>query len=204
MKKTITVILTLTLLFSIFALSAFADSEVVEGVGEENIFETTYKILLENSDKILSALAFLASLLLALFYKKGLLPILKGSISKLNSTVSSMKEDNEKILLVSHEDTLSAKKSFEEAENLFLALKNRLESLEETLKASAEEKEERKKFKTVLNAQIDMLYEVFMSSSLPAYLKESIGERISEMKREIKNISTPDASGEADKESQNA
>ena len=31
--------------------------------------------------------------------------------------------------------------------------------------------------------QIDMLYEVFISSSLPLYQKEAVGERIAEMKR---------------------
>jgi hypothetical protein len=36
--------------------------------------------------------------------------------------------------------------------------------------------------KTIMSAQVDMLYNIFMSSSLPQYSKDAVGERISEMK----------------------
>ena len=39
--------------------------------------------------------------------------------------------------------------------------------------------------KTVMSAQTDMLYAVFMASGLPQYQKEEIGERIAEMRKEL-------------------
>lgn len=190
MKKILTVILTLTLLLSVFALTAFAAEENTLETEEVNVFESVYSFLIKNSDKLLSLFSALASLLLAFLYKRGLLPLLRGSISKLNSTVSDMKEASEKNMRASHEDTAIAKKSLDDAEALFRSLEERLASLEQTLILSAEEKEERKNLRTVVKTQIDMLYEVFMSSSLPVYLKESIAEKISEMKKEMNTSSS--------------
>ena len=204
MKKTLTVILTIVLVFSILSLTVFANGESASDSGE-NIFASIYSVIIKNSDKILSAFAALASVLLALLYKRGLLPILKGSISKLNATVSSLREENAKALQDTREDMLASKNTLEEAERVFRSLESRLSSLEQTLTLSAEEQAERKNLKSVVITQIDMLYEVFMSSSLPAYLKESIAERIGEMKREIKDTSLDKSSKYAsDKETEDA
>ena len=36
--------------------------------------------------------------------------------------------------------------------------------------------------KALMSAQIDMLYDIFMTSSLPQYQKDAVNKRISEMK----------------------
>ena len=36
--------------------------------------------------------------------------------------------------------------------------------------------------KIILSAQIDMLYDIFMTSSLPQYQKDAVSKRIGEMK----------------------
>ena len=36
-----------------------------------------------------------------------------------------------------------------------------------------------------MKAQVDMLYEIFMSSSLPQYQKDSVGEKISSMRKSL-------------------
>ena len=36
-----------------------------------------------------------------------------------------------------------------------------------------------------MNAQIDMLYEIFMSSALPQYAKDRVGEKVAEMKAQL-------------------
>ena len=53
------------------------------------------------------------------------------------------------------------------------------------LDALEDERDERKKLTAVLSAEVDMLYEIFMSAALPQYLKDSVGERIAKMKAEI-------------------
>ena len=37
----------------------------------------------------------------------------------------------------------------------------------------------------MVKAQIDMLYDVFMSSALPQYQKDAVGERIAKMKEAL-------------------
>ena len=37
----------------------------------------------------------------------------------------------------------------------------------------------------ILNSQIELLYEIFMSSSLPTYQKDAVGARFAEMKRAL-------------------
>ena len=41
--------------------------------------------------------------------------------------------------------------------------------------------------RTILAGQIDMLYSIFMSSGLPQYQKDEIGEKIKEMREELKS-----------------
>ena len=41
------------------------------------------------------------------------------------------------------------------------------------------------KIKFVLESQIDMLYTIFISSSLPQYQKEEVGAKINQMKEEL-------------------
>ena len=38
----------------------------------------------------------------------------------------------------------------------------------------------------VVDTQIDMLYDIFMSSALPQYQKDAVGERIAKMKGAIR------------------
>ena len=39
--------------------------------------------------------------------------------------------------------------------------------------------------KIILESQIDMLYDIFMSSSIPLFQKEAVGEKISAMKKRL-------------------
>ena len=47
--------------------------------------------------------------------------------------------------------------------------------------------QERDSMRTILAGQIDMLYAIFMSSGLPQYQKDEIGEKIKEMREELKS-----------------
>ena len=39
--------------------------------------------------------------------------------------------------------------------------------------------------RVIMSTQIDLLHDIFMSSSLPYYRKEEVGERVAEMKRAL-------------------
>ncbi len=186
MKKAITVlILTLILIFALTS-SAFAAGEANLNETEPvigNIFDTVYDIMLENSDKILSALAFAASLALILVYKRGLLPLLKNALTGLGASVSRMREQAEKSSENSAKSISAAAEKLALAEITVNQLTQKLSELEKKLVDTETLKEDSEILRTLMTSQIDMLYEVFMSSSLPAYRKDVIGERITMMRK---------------------
>lgn len=191
MKKLLTVILILTALVALGSISVFADeieetAEATDGVGgTENLFAEIYSAIIENGDTVLSALAFGGSLILALAYKKGLLPMLKGALGSLGSAVSKLKEETGAASERASEAISAATEKLSAAEELVRLLGERLEQLESELSAAREEQTKTSDIKIIISAQIDMLYEVFMSSSLPLYQKEAIGEKISAMRKTL-------------------
>ncbi len=220
MKKIFILILIFALLFSLTVLSAYAIDEgqnpdtgadipqtdtVEDGVeigsenaedrsgeAEKNPFSILYGEIIKNSDKILSALTFIGSLILAFTYKKGLLPIVKGSLSTLGGAVTKLKEETEGHMENTLKYALAVKEKLDSAEKLFTSLAERLDTLAEELKDVSANEQKNRKFREIMNAQVDMLYEIFMSSSLPQYQKDSVGEKISEMKKNILGDGTND------------
>lgn len=184
MKKTLIILLSFILIFTLLGVAASAEYTDTEEE-KTNIFETVYTEALKHSDKILSALAFSASLILALAYKKGLLPLIKGALSALTSSVSRLKEETESASLAAKRTIEDSSAKLESSQILLESLTERLRAIENELSASTEEQNMRRDIKRIMSAQVDMLYEIFMSSSLPAYQKESVGERIAEMKKAL-------------------
>lgn len=147
-------------------------------------FVLFYEALSEHAPAIMSAFAAIASVILAFCYGKGLLPMLKDALGGMLSAVGSLKtsvsENDGKLKEVSE------------------ALARRLEAAEESIgriteltAALSEIGDGRADVITVMSEQVELLYDVFMQSSLPEYKKERIGERIASMKSRL-------AAGEAD------
>ena len=201
MKKIIKLIITAFFVFTLIAmlsLTAFAaeneaaavengieNGNTGEGFSENNTFEAIYTFFTDNSDKIFSALAFLGSLILAFTYKRGLIPTVNnglGRIStytkKLSESTEDYRESTNKTLDMLLEKFASLENNAELSARSIDELVGRLDALEK----GADEKE---KFKTVMLSQIDMLYEIFMNSSLPQYSKDALGEKMAEMKKSI-------------------
>ena len=193
----------ITVIFAILSLSSFTSgdsaeeyiaekdasenqSDAGEAENDKNFFDTLYSGFEENSDKILSALSFFSSIVLMFFYKKGLLPSVEGTIKTLVSNVRSVSDaaanlskDNDKL-----GELLGERLNC--AEHTLTLIGDTLGKLEEKLNSEAEREDEQKAFKTVMSAEIDLLYEIFMAADLPHYLKENVGERISEMKAKLR------------------
>ena len=201
--KTFLLLLTVTVIFSAFSFGAFAassdgmssaaDSTATEtkeeayenGAEPEGFFEGIYSAVNEHIGEILSALSFIGSLIIMICYKKGFLPTLAngvkelaGGVGKIDERANSIKEEaNALIERVS--DTLKAESATIEK------IGDRLISLEEKLGKISDTASYEKRFETVLSAEIDMLYEIFMAAALPQYLKDSVGERIAQMKKTL-------------------
>lgn len=169
-----------------FASEEAAESEVItEEGGKENVFAEIYSVAEANADKIFSALAFIGTLIVGAMYKSGLLPLLSDALGKLKGTLDGIKSENER-----YESIASAKisdigtsiKGIEESIERTNAEIARIESELSTYEAALAERES---MKIILTSQIDMLYSIFMSSGLPQFEKEEIGNKISKMREEL-------------------
>ena len=192
MKKIIIVFA--VILSMLFSVSAAAQSEVetapvtqTEEIEYESVFETLFQRAGELLPEILSLITLSASLILAFAFKKGLVPLLSNTLAKIGDSVTHIKEkgdENGKII-----DTFGKKVScrIEMLESLISDLSEKLKELAVSLDEAERRAGDREKLTTLINGQIDMLYDVFMSSSLPHYQKEAVGARIAEMREALKD-----------------
>lgn len=149
---------------------------------QENPFAAAYNYVSEHADDLFSLLAFIGSLVLALVYKKGLLPQLSTALGNIRSSVKTIGDTAEKTLAGSEGALSDVKSKMELVGSGLDTLCSAVAELDKRLAASEEQANEAKAMKTVMSAQVDMLYSIFMSSALPQYSKDAVGERISEMK----------------------
>ena len=163
-----------------------------ESLTEANPFEEIYNLGLENADKIFSVLAFLGTLIVGIGYKSGFLPLLRDALSKLKNAIDTAKEENDRNTVFTAEK--------------MQALTAEVESIGQTLDRQGKEIEriqwqfegydalikERQALRLTLEGQMDMLYAIFMQSTLPKYQKDEIGERISKLREELKSYEIPE------------
>ena len=171
-----------------FAITASAEeaAEASATITEENVFSSVYNEVASHASEILCAMTFAGSLILAFAYKKGLMPLVKGSLLSIANAISKIKDDT----------TENAERNAKIGESLEMELENTKATLNtltdkiseldlmlmEKLECEDDAKREKEEFKLILSSQIDMLYDIFMASALPQYQKDAVGERIAKMK----------------------
>jgi len=148
------------------------------GENVQNVFDQIYATAEENADKIFAGLAFIGTLVVSIGYKSGLLPLLRDALSKLKLAIDGVKADGElnKALTESRMNEISQTVNSTDL---------RLSNIEEMLEGYELIREEREAMRIILEGQIDMLYAIFMSSALPQYQKDEIGEKIKDMREEL-------------------
>ncbi len=209
MKKLIAIILTALVLCSVlsFACAAYSDNaeNMPEGSvvdtenatteneatllgaadteeGAKNPFEAVFEKVKERSDTIFSALTLIGSLVLAFTYKKGLLPALGASLGKIGDSVKKISDATEASITKSEGAIIDIDTRVQDIKNLFERLDEKVADLNTKLVAVDEERERGEMTRILMRSQIDMLYDIFMTSSLPQYSKDAVGERIAAMK----------------------
>ena len=223
-KKIIPLLIAITIAFSVFSLSVFANEAVVPDEAEDvlsekeisdgtsetssqnDAYSETDALAQEGSDRdeseanfvsallydfkdnlpeILSALSLVCSIILMFVYKNGFIPMVKEGVSALSSKVKSISDEADKM---ASDGTCTM-----EALRAALATSEaKLESMESSLGKLCEELCCLKDLeaKTVaseqaLTLEAEMLYELFMSSALPQYEKDRVGEKIAAIKLAI-------------------
>ena len=146
---------------------------------DRNVFEEIYRELEHNADKIFSVLAFIGTLIVGLGYKSGLLPILRENLSRLKGTIDLVKADGE-------ESKAKVEEKFTELTSAIQDITNEIKDMKGGYECYKEMNRQRESLRLILEGQIDMLYAIFMTSALPQYQKDEVGEKINRMKEELK------------------
>ncbi|MBQ1260990.1 MAG: hypothetical protein IIX96_03170 [Clostridia bacterium] len=149
---------------------------------EENIFEIAYRELCSYSSEIFSALACVCAAILALGYKKGLLPLISGGINGLSGAVDKVKEQSDKTARELSEAAGVLTGSLERAQGVLSDIAEKVAGLEGKLDGVDEMLLGEEKIKLTLGATLEILEEIFMSSSLPVYQKEAIAKKMAALK----------------------
>ena len=156
-----------------------------KGIEKSNPFEIIFDTVKKHVTEILCALSFVGSLILAYFYKAGLLPIIKNGIGAIATTVSKIKETTERGEEKTEDLSKRLSLKLADTESALSELNSSLSDIENRLDRLADGASEQEKLKLILSAQIDMLYSIFMTSALPQYQKDEIGARIGEMREAL-------------------
>ena len=190
MKKILTVIFVFTIL-SVLTLTAFAEGTSTDGE-YKSIFDLAAEFVMDYSAEILSLLTFIGSLVIAITYKRGLLPRLSGALKGIGSSVGTLRENTEKSIDVITEKMNTVCEESKNTEQACDSIAKKVEALCAGLDEIKGEKCEREAMRTILLAQVDMLYDVFMNSALPQYSKDAVFERINAMKSALSEASVSD------------
>lgn len=150
---------------------------------EENPFLTLYELLGAHLPELFSALSLLGACIIGFCYKKGLLPILRDGIGAIGSATKEWGENAETY-------AKDAKKICEDANNSIQFVSSCVEKMnasltcvEERIAALGDQKTETEILRELMRGQVDMLYDIFLCSSLPQFEKDRVGKRVEEMKR---------------------
>ena len=162
------------------------DSAVKAEATEVNFFERLYDAVTDYISEILCVLAFGGSFLIAVLYKKGLLPLLKGALSAISSAVGKIKDATEESAISDAEKTAKITEALDRAHALIEAQTRSLEVVERRLDALSTDKTDRERMKLILECEVELLYDIFMSSALPEYQKDAVAKRLKSISSLIK------------------
>ena len=163
-------------------------AEELEGETAENPFALFFDTVKEYATEIFCSLTLICSLILSRAYKKGLVPTVSSALSGLGSLVGKVKDSAERGEEKSEKLAQVISERLDSAENLLNGSAAAINEIGAKLDALASEEDERIRFRTVIEGQTELLYDVFMSSSLPQYKKDEIGERVAKMREELRML----------------
>jgi hypothetical protein len=162
------------------------------GTEEEAVtfFARVYEELANYASEILCALTLAGSVTLAVAYKKGLIPLLEGSLVAIGNAITKIKESTKESADASTMHSEKTQRLLTEASGAIDTLTRKIEglakALDDELKAKSADRGDRERLTAVVNEQIAMLYDIFMSVELPQYQKDAVGERVAKMKEALR------------------
>ena len=165
------------------------ESAESEYTGAKNVFTSVFNQIKSYATEIFCAMTFIGSLILAYAYKKGLIPLVEKTLISIGGAVSKIREKTESGALATEklgEDLLTR---LEGSEALIKTLVDRIGTMNDDLasvkSSELERNEKSNELSVIVMTQIDMLHDIFMTSALPQYQKDAVGERVAKMKEAL-------------------
>lgn len=162
------------------------DMENADNNDAENGFEKIYEAVMAHVSEILSLAAFIGSLICAIIYKSGLMPLMEKGLGGIKTAAQKIKDATDRA-------ECDNKASLGYINDKMCELEVAISEMQETLKAAAnamdsavDAKMHQARIDGLLSGELDMLYDIFMSSALPEYEKARVGERVAKLKEELK------------------
>ena len=156
-----------------------------KGDEENNDFEELYKVIMNHISEILSLAAFIGSLICAIIYKSGLMPLMENGLKSLKNAATKIKEATDKAEFDNKESIGAISSRINNIEDTVTDLRNAFLALTKTLEGYQGHMDHQKRLDTVLEGELDMLYDIFMTSALPEYEKTRVGERMTKLKEAL-------------------
>ncbi len=140
--------------------------------------------------EIFSALSLVASLILAYFYKKGLMPVVWNGLDRITKTGAKTEEKIDSFFTRIEPVLSEVNHATSVADNLGAYVKGLEKRLDES-------ENDRARMEIMMAGVTEMLYGVFSAANLPAYAKEQLGERYNALMACIKEAKQTDEIEEA-------
>ena len=166
---------------------AAKDDESTEKEAEEkkNDFDVIYNAAMSHISEILSLAAFIGSLVCAIIYKSGLMPLMENGLKSLKNAALKIKEATDKAECDNKESIVNISRKIDDIENTLGDMCDAFLAVIDALEGYENHREHQKRLDTVLEGELDMLYDIFMTSALPEYEKARVGERMTKLKEAL-------------------
>ena len=175
----------LCLCITLLAACSFAASaaEIGNEATEQSFFSLLYETAGAHLTEILSAFSAACTILIAFCYKRGLLPILKNGIGAIGSATKKWGENAEIYGKEAKKICENANNYIQDSAKRVEEVKERLTGIEKHLSDLTIRAKENEQMRFVLEGQMEMLCDVFLSSSLPQFEKDRVSQKIERMKQ---------------------
>lgn len=158
------------------------DDSYIDQAANENGFGEIYDLAMSYMAEILSLCAFIGSLICAIIYKSGLVPLMENGLRGIKNAAVKIKEATDRAEIDNKESMGSISSQLTKLDQTLAELNKTVTRLSEAQAGLEEQRAHRDKTDKILGGELDMLYDIFMCSALPEYEKTRVGERMAKLK----------------------
>ena len=153
------------------------------------IFGEIYSCLASHAGEIFSTLSFIGTVAVALAYRRGLIPLLRDGLGAIGGAAGNISTSAERAQAVTEEAIAGVRMALDGFSDTLRTIERAGEETSERLRALECEGYDKKVLTKILLEQINMLSDIFMSTSLPQFRKDEIAERAKEMRDLVAAVS---------------